>query len=809
MSFPYADIAFPTAVRKVFTYQIPDGMTLRPGVRVLVPLRKEQVIGMVVRVHGNEPSFRTRPVTEVIDADPVLNEGMLRLTEWIHRFYYCSWGEAIQAALPAGLNFVADKWVRVTPGEPAVGFDPAPKEEEILREIGREGCLLTEARKRWRAGGLSGPFNSLIRRGILEVLEVPRRSPEARTARHWTWADGAGTEEILRIAGENRGRRWAAALEILLETGLPAPHQELLQLEGVTDYSLRRMQQEGLIVAKELPLEETPAMEDDGRNGPMVTLSQEQQEVYDTIREALDEKSFRSMLLYGVTGSGKTEVYIHALSHLLSLDRGGMILVPEIALTPQTVRRFRRVFGNRIAVLHSRLNDRERHEAWSGLQSGEKLIVIGPRSAVFAPVRNLGMIVVDEEHDSSYKQFDPAPRYHARDVALMRAQMEGAVVVMGSATPSMAALNGVRRKKHTFLRLSSRPSGKLPKVDVLDMKEYGRAMRGPLTVRLFEEIREALAREEQIILLYNRRGFASYLLCRECGHIPMGPESSVALTWHKNRNLLLCHYTGYSRRAESRCSECDSEKLEAVGSGTQQIEEEIAALFPEARLLRMDRDTTSGKHSHRRIYESFLNREADILIGTQLVSKGLDFPGVTVVGVLGVETELAFPSFRSGERLFQLLSQVAGRAGRGEREGRVFIQTWKPDHHSVLFAAEHDYPSFAKKELAERRMLGYPPFSRMIVFHFRGESERGTARVAELFSEAVREVTKGAVLGPSPAVIEQVRGLWQWETHLKVSPALGAEAIENLIDRIFARYEQLRPKGGSSVRIAVDVDAVE
>ncbi|MEX2552819.1 MAG: primosomal protein N', partial [Actinomycetota bacterium] len=354
---------------------------------------------------------------------------------------------------------------------------------------------------------------------------------------------------------------------------------------------------------------------------------------------------------------------------MLEQGRGGMVLVPEIALTPQTVRRFYRIFGDRVAVIHSRLNEREKFEAWQGLQSGRKQVVIGPRSAVFAPVKNLGLIVVDEEHDGSYKQFDPSPRYHARDVALMRASMEGAsmestkegagmeranegaVVVMGSATPSMTSLQAVRSGKHTLLQLPTRPAGEMPDVKILDLKQYKSAMRGPLTVELHEAISGALERKEQVILLYNRRGFASYMICEECGHIPESPDCSVSLTYHKKKNMLLCHYSGYARKADTHCESCGSAQLTTEGSGTQQIEAEIATLFPDARLLRMDRDTTSGKHAHKEIYQQFLSGKADILIGTQIVAKGLDFPNVTVVGVLNAETELAFPSFRSGERM--------------------------------------------------------------------------------------------------------------------------------------------------------------
>ncbi|MCA1747404.1 MAG: primosomal protein N', partial [Bacteroidales bacterium] len=456
--------------------------------------------------------------------------------------------------------------------------------------------------------------------------------------------------------------------------------------------------------------------------------------------EPLTNKEFASFLLYGVTGSGKTEVYIHALKHALEQGRGGLVLVPEIALTPQTVQRFYQIFGDQIAVLHSRMSERERFEAWQQLKSGDKNIAIGPRSAVFAPVQNPGLIVVDEEHDSSYKQYDPSPRYHARDVAVMRAHMDNAVVILGSATPGMVSVKAVMEEKHTLLQLPDRPTGTMPSVEILSLKEYKGAMRGSLTVELFEEIERALERKEQVILLYNRRGYASFLQCEECGHVPQSPESSTSLTYHKKKNILLDHYSGYSRRADKRCELCGSENLSSKGSGTQQVEEEMAELFPDARLLRMDRDTTSGKFGHRKIYDQFLSGQADILIGTQLVAKGLDFPNVTVVGVINADTELAFPSFRAGERMFQLLSQVAGRAGRAEKPGVVYVQTWKPEHPAIKHARTHDFKAFARQELTSREMLIFPPFSRMIVFHFKSPSWSKVQMVADRFCDAMRMV---------------------------------------------------------------------
>ncbi len=791
--------------------------------RVWVPLRKEKTIGMVVRIHEIEPDFKTRPVLRQLDDEPVMSINMLQLTEWIHRFYYCSWGEVIQAALPVGLNFVSEKWVRLshkifrsdknssgTYDDSGLSTGLEDRERMILKEIKNNPVTLREAEKRWRDTPEAALLKKLIQRNYLEIWQEPRQKVSYRKVKVWEWADGVDPETVSGVVDQEKKLKWIQALQVLQDHKLPKSHQELLEDDKITDYTLRRIQQEGLITSEEQEQKGESAEEYPYQPEAISRLSKDQEEVFRTIRNSLDNRQFDSFLFYGVTGSGKTEVYIHTLKHTLWQDRGGIVLIPEIALTPQTVRRFYQIFGDQIAVIHSRLNDRERYEAWQGLKTGEKRIAIGPRSAVFAPVRDLGLIVVDEEHDSSYKQYDPSPRYNARDVAILRASLEEAVVVLGSATPSMTALRGVHRKKHKMLELSSRLDLEMPEVKVLDMKQYRSAMRGPLTIELYQEVDNALNREEQVILLYNRRGFASYLQCEDCGHIPQSPDCSVSLTYHKNRDILLCHYSGYTRKADKVCMQCRSSRLSKKGTGTQQVETEVQKLFPKARLLRMDRDTTTGKKSHQEIYDKFLNGKADILIGTQLVSKGLDFPNVTVVGVLSAETELAFPSYRSGERMFQLLSQVAGRAGRGTKPGKVLVQTWKPDHRAIRFAKVHDYKNFAKEELKEREEFVYPPFSRMIVFHFKGASEKRTEQVAHSFSGTVLSVLpNGSLLGPSPSVIGWMNGLYQWEAHIRINPDHNATAVESLLEKIFQRYEQKKPKGAGSVRITVDVDAVE
>lgn len=807
MPITYADIAFPTAVRQVFTYETRD-KSIEPGMRVWVPLRKEFAIGMVVNVHSKKPSFNTRPVERILDEEPIMSAGILQLTEWIHRFYYCSWGEAIQAALPVGLNFSSEKVLRVKKG-----FKGAPGTEdlEMLNDIEKSRYTQKDAEKRWREGEGKKRLNKLMKKGWVTVWEEPRQRVDYKKVKHWSIPESLDEDKIVTSLSESdRSNKWVQAFLELKDMDLPLPHRELLDEDLFTPYTLKRIEKEGWIESVDLPVKGPEDYKGIHQPDLIKTLSDQQQDAFEQIQSPLEAKKFKSFLLFGVTGSGKTEVYIHALKYALDQGRGGLVLVPEIALTPQTVQRFFQIFGDQIAVLHSRMSERERFEAWKSLRSGEKRIAIGPRSAVFAPVQNVGLIVVDEEHDTSYKQYDPAPRYNARDVAVMRAHMEDAVAVLGSATPGMVSVKAVKEGKHDLLHLPLRPTGSMPEVRILNMIEYKSAMRGPLTVELHQEIENCLERNEQAILLFNRRGYASYLQCEDCGHIPQSPESSTSLTYHKKKNILLCHYSGYSRRADRVCEQCGSENLKTKGSGTQQVEEEIAELYPDARLLRMDRDTTSGKHGHQKIYQTFLNGEADILIGTQIVAKGLDFPNVTIVGVINADTELAFPSFRSGERMYQLLSQVAGRAGRAEKPGVVYVQTWKPDHPAIRCSKTHDFKAFARHEMTDREMLMFPPFSRLVVFQFKCSEWSKVQLVADKFCDAIRMVIGDEIVsGPAPSVIEWMNGQYRWEANIKMSRNYNAYQIEHILNTIFEKYESIKPKGASKVRINVDVDAVE
>lgn len=808
----FADIAFPTAVRDVFTYHIPESLSdrIKTGMRVWVPLQSHKAIGMVVRIHDRKPDFKTRQVLRILDEVPVIGQEMLALTEWIHRFYYASWGEVIQASLPVGLNFVSEKIVRPVRdwNDKANG-----KDLEFIRSIAEKGeWKLKDVEKRWQNAGIK-TVNRLVKKGILELWEEPRIQITPKMERIWKWSVAhpeQAIEKVMHAYPQTKYPKWVNGLLQLKKIGLPARNEAIDKEPLLTNYTLNRIRREGLIDTGEVPARpQEPGFE--YNPGKLKRLNESQQKIFEDIARKIDEHSFQNFLLHGVTGSGKTEVYIHALKKVIDMGRGGIILVPEIALTPQTLQRFFEIFGNRIAILHSRLNDRERYEAWKQLQSGEKRIVIGTRSAVFAPVKDLGLIVLDEEHDTSYKQEDPAPRYHAREVAIMRAFQNDAVIVLGSATPSMVSLRAAQTGKSRLLELPGRHArAELPSVKIIDLKQYSGAMRGPLSAPLYLDMEQALERNEQVILLYNRRGFATYFQCESCGQIVECPNCSVSLTYHKLEDHLRCHYCGYSSRVPSRCPVCGENTLKAKGSGTQRVAEEITSLFPSARILRMDQDTTRSKNAHARILNQFGRHEADILVGTQVVAKGLDFSEVTVVGVINSDTELAFPSYRSGERMFQLLSQVAGRSGRSHKPGYVYLQTWKPDHFAIECASRHDYGAFALEELKNREKWGYPPYSRLIRIIFKGRQRSRTSRIAEVFAECLSEAAHHAsVLGPGPSSVERRQQHYHWECLLRIDPSNGAMAIEKLLDTTFRLYDKRKPEGSSGVRINVNVDAIE
>ena len=831
----FAQVVPLAPVDGAYTYRVPAEMDAEAvaGARVVVPFGRRTITGVVVDRFDDDPDPATeaklKPLYDVLDARPAVPADLLALTEWVAEYTVCAWGEALKAALPGGTGVESR---RVVYGlAPPEAWPDDPRGRKVLRALqGRNGAGLPVAQVADVLGRKTVPHNLLRRLEAAGAVRIDDEVQEARarakTVRHLRLAaPPAGGAGGPRGAGRPvRGARQLALLEHLAGAGAVV-QAEAFAATGATSSTVQSLEARGLVESFDAEVERRA----DGLDGPApapappLSLHPAQETATDAIAEALRAGRGGTFLLHGVTGSGKTEVYLRALRAALDQGKTAIVLVPEIALTPQTVRRFRAPFGDAVAVLHSRMSPGERLDAWTRIRDGRYPIVIGPRSAVFAPLDNVGVIVVDEEHEASYKQFDPAPRYHARDVAVMRAHRAGAVCVLGSATPSLESVANANAGKYTRLEMPDRvpvrgPDGvtrapaPLPPVRVVDLgrEKQVRRLKGALSHDLREAIGARLGRGEQTILLQNRRGYAPVVTCEDCGWTPMCTDCAVSLTVHRDRHgklsdRLRCHYCGLAERLAPACPACGERDLRLLGQGTQRVEEELADVFPEARVLRMDLDTTSRKGAHRKILDRFGRGDADVLLGTQMVAKGLDFPRVTLVGVVDADTGMLLPDFRASERTFQLLAQVAGRAGRHELEGEVILQTRNPDHAAIRFALAHDFHGFAHVEMAERLALGYPPHGRLVGVEVKGPEQRSTEALAGRWGDALereaRRVAGVEVLGPAPALVGRVKKWWRYHLLVKaprtLPPSVLAAVVRTVRDAVGA-------PGGHRVNLDVD-----
>lgn len=820
---PLAHVALPLPLPKAFSYSIPPALETDAvrGARVVVPFGNRHLTGLIVDLDPPQKlSRRTKPLHDVLDVEPAFTPEMLTLTKWISEYYVCGWGEVIRAALPSGID--QEQQYLVSLGVRASTLSSVPDRlRPILDLLNARGPLyLADLKKKDPTLSL-GSLRRDEKRGWLH-LESSLKRPKVRIkkARHFRFLSETLTDEIL---AEKRasltGNKQQAVFDAIVELnkqGQPEPAQnDILLRSGASSATLKNLVKKGLLEAIEKEVIRTPLgdMPAEPKPPPKHTLHKSQDAALEKISQAIVEERFETFLLHGVTGSGKTEVYIAALKDVLRLGKTGIVLVPEIALTPQTVSRFRAHFGDRIAVLHSRMSMGERYDAWRSLRNGRYDVVIGPRSAILAPLENIGLIVVDEEHESSYKQFDPAPRYHARDVAVMRAHNNNAVCILGSATPSLESyINATESGKYTYLSMPDRvpvpghEAAPLPEVRIVDLTLEKRKHRlpGVLSEALKQGISERLAVSQQVILLQNRRGYSSILLCETCGWSPMCGDCAVTQTYHKVQHHLRCHYCGKTERVTRKCPQCGGLELSRLGAGTQRIEEELEAYFPEARLARMDLDTTSAKNAHYKILDRFAKGESDILIGTQMVAKGLDFGNVTLVGVINADVGMLLPDFRAEERTFQLLTQVAGRAGRAGLKGEVLLQTRNPKHPVLRFATHHDYNSFARVALAQRRELNYPPYGRVIRIEFKGPEEQIVSRLARQWASGLPNKEGVQVMGPQAAFIGRIQKLYRFQIILKAQRPISMPLLRDMIEKATAQAGNT-PRG---YRIAVDVDSV-
>jgi primosomal protein N' (replication factor Y) len=778
----YVSVSLPTPVDRLFTYSVPAGERgrARRGSRVTVPFGTRRMTGVILEVSETSPvpGVAAKDIYRVLDDEPVLDEHLLALAEWTANYYCAPLGEILRAMTPLSGEMRKSRYYSLTgEGRDAVrqmllGVGDEEPAVRVLRLL--ETRALSAAYLEKKVEGSKAVLPALVRKGLVqleseEAERDPLRAPAARLR-----VEFKSRTEIKLPKNE---RELLSYLELHPGSHNLAQVDELVRNASTAARALARR---GLVTVRpeKLSLMHVPER-------PPHVLNARQQAAYDAVREALEARRYEAFLLHGVTGSGKTEVYMTLIDAALDRGLGALMLVPEIGLTPAVAGQFLNRFGERVAILHSAFNDAERAEQWRRIRRGEARVVVGTRSGVFAPVRDLGLIVVDEEHDGSYKQ-EETPRYHGRDVAVVRGHAAGCPVVLGSATPSLESRYNAEKGKYRYLELPDRVQARpMPHVELVDLRqEYLETKKaGVFSRALIEALRERLAQGEQAMLLLNRRGFASFVNCRACGKSVMCRNCAVTMTWHKRDRRLLCHYCGYAEAVPKTCPECASEHIYFLGTGAEKVEEELRAMFPEARIGRMDRDTVSSRKDYERILFAMRSGEYDILVGTQMIAKGHDIPNVTFVGILNADIGLGMPDFRAAERTFQLLTQAAGRAGRGEIPGRVLIQTVNPEHYAVRFAAAQDYASFYRKEMEFRTVMRYPPLAALANVVFRHEIQDEALRMA---SEAAAKFFEPApegvrVLGPAEAPVPRLKREYRYQMLLK-SP--GRQKLNDLLRKL-------------------------
>ena len=776
----FADVAVnsPIAQRRSFCYSIPADLNIQVGHAVWVPFGSKTLQGIVVKV-ADFPSFdETKEITGLISSVPLLSVAQVGAALWMNKHYLASLFDSVALMLPPGFERRLLTYLSLLPSAAAAKLEPA--EGGLVSIIkGRDEVNLRDLEKKFGKRKATNLTRQLVQRGLvqkIERLEQPKIKTKIvsylmlRTDEEFARAEIAR----LRAAGKNKE---ASVLEVLTTQKGKAPLAEVRKSTKSSNKTIEHLCQSSLVSVEDVPVRRDPLAHIKIVPSTPPALTPAQEQVWQRINGSLlitGADSPAVFLLRGVTGSGKTEIYLRALTEVVAKGKKGICLVPEIALTPQTIERFASRFPGRVAVLHSGLTPGEQYDEWYRIKQGDCDVVIGPRSALFAPQPDLGLIIIDEEHEWTYKQSDRAPRYHAREAAVKLAELSQAAVILGSATPDLETYYRAQRGDYRLIELEERitPYGPapLPEVTIVDMKEELKAGNRSLFSRLLtDQMTGVLGRGEQVILFLNRRGAATFVQCRKCGFVFDCPRCSAALTYHSATRKLVCHHCNFSVAVPVECPQCKGQDLRFMGIGTQRVEEEVKTMFPGARLLRWDSDMAARRHGHEELLNKIRAREVDVIIGTQMIAKGLDLPQVTLAGVISADMGLNLPDFKASERTFQLLCQVAGRAGRGFMPGKVIIQTYSPEHYAIQAAARHDYKAFYEKEIEYRRQFGYPPFSELASLAFNHSSEQAcvkeVGRMERLINEEKnrRGLPDIRTIGPMPAFVPRLRGYYRWQ----------------------------------------------
>ncbi|MCM3587134.1 primosomal protein N' [Mesobacillus maritimus] len=783
---------------KTFDYLIPEQYenVIVPGIRVHVPFGPRHIQGFVTGIKTESNFSKLKKIVEPLDLTPVLNQELLALGDWLTDHSLCYKISAFQAMLPAALKAKYEKKVQLTND---AAIDDLQEETKSLFQGSKEITWQEVVDQ-----NLVSNFKQEVDKGLVEVVYQVKNRVRKKKLKHISLllTPSDVEEEIEKLTPQAKGQK--ALLQYFLQHKGPIELRKLLADTNVSQASVKALVKKGILSEDYMEVYRDPYANREFKRQDPLPLTDAQEKAIIPILASIEDERHEVFLLYGVTGSGKTEIYLQSIQRVLDKGEEAIVLVPEISLTPQMVKRFKQRFGDLVAVMHSGLSAGEKYDEWRKIQRREVKVVVGARSAIYAPFEKLGIIIIDEEHETSYKQ-EENPRYHARDVAIKRASTHRCPVVLGSATPSLESFARAQKGVYTLLNLPKRMNEQpLPTVEIVDMREELRSgNRSMFSESLFEKLQDRLAKGEQTVLFLNKRGHSSFVMCRDCGFVVNCPNCEITLTYHRYQELMKCHYCGHEERVPTTCPECMSDHIRYFGTGTQKVEEELTKLLPEARVIRMDVDTTGRKGAHERLLNAFEDGEADILLGTQMIAKGLDFPNITLVGVLSADTMLHLPDFRSSEKTFQLLTQVSGRAGRHELPGEVVIQTYTPEHYSIELSGSQDYDRFYQQEMMARKLHKYPPFYYLSLITVSHEDLMKVVSVTEKITGFISSrVSRGAVvLGPVASPIPRIKNRYRYQCLIKYKKE---PELKQTLKAILDHYQQETASG--NLQISMDLN---